>query len=47
MEEHHLEPFKETRKYVISVLAYTIIYQQRLQSKAFKLRELLPDLMQH
>ena len=40
-------PFKETRKYVISVLAYTIIYQQRLQSKAFKLRELLPDLMQH
>jgi len=40
-------PFKETRKYVSSVLTYTIIYQERLQGKALKLRELLPDLTQH
>ncbi len=40
-------PFKETRKYVSSVLAYTIIYQQRLQGKALKMRELLPDMAQH
>ena len=40
-------PFKETRKYVSSVLAYTIIYQQRLQGKVLKMRELLPDLTQH
>jgi len=40
-------PFKETRKYVSSVLAYTIIYQQRLQGKVLKMRELLPVLTQH
>jgi len=41
-------PFKETRKYVSSVLAYTIIYQQRLlQDKALKMRELLSDMPQH
>jgi len=40
-------PFKETRKYVSSVLAYTIIYQERLQGKALKLRELLPEVPQH
>ena len=40
-------PFKETRKYVSSVLAYTIIYQQRLQGKALKMHELLPDMTQH
>ena len=39
-------PFKETRKYVSSVLAYTIIYQERLQGKALKLRELLPEVHQ-
>jgi len=40
-------PFKETRKYVSSVLSYTIIYQQRLQGNALKMRELLPDMAQH
>jgi soluble lytic murein transglycosylase len=40
-------PFKETRKYVSAVLAYTIIYQQRLQSNGLKMRELLPDMTQH
>ena len=40
-------PFKETRKYVSSVLAYTIIYQQRLQGKALKMHELLSDITQH
>ncbi len=40
-------PFKETRKYVSSVLAYTIIYQQRLQGKALKMHELLTDMTQH
>jgi len=40
-------PFKETRKYVGAVLAYTIIYQQRLQGKALKMHELLPDMTQH
>ena len=40
-------PFKETRKYVSSVLAYTIIYQQRLQGHALKMHELLADMPQH
>ena len=37
-------PFKETRKYVTSVLSYSIIYQQRLQSNALKITKLLFDV---
>ncbi len=34
-------PFKETRKYVTSVLSYAIIYQQRIQRNALKMTKLL------
>ena len=34
-------PYKETRKYVSSVLAYAIIYQQRIQRNALKMTGLL------
>lgn len=37
-------PYKETRKYVASVLSYTMIYQQRLQSGVLKINELLWDV---
>ncbi|MDD5271655.1 MAG: transglycosylase SLT domain-containing protein [Methylovulum sp.] len=37
-------PYKETRKYVTSVLSYTIIYQQRLQSDGLKLAAMLTDV---
>ncbi|MSP27761.1 MAG: lytic murein transglycosylase [Methylococcales bacterium] len=37
-------PFKETRKYVTSVLSYAMIYSQRLQSNALKIKNLLPDV---
>jgi soluble lytic murein transglycosylase len=37
-------PFKETRKYVTSVLAYSIIYQQRIQRNALKITKLLSDV---
>jgi len=37
-------PFKETRKYVTSVLAYAIIYQQRLQTNALKIKNMLTDI---
>jgi soluble lytic murein transglycosylase len=37
-------PFKETRKYVTSVLFYSIIYQQRIQSNVFKITNWLPDI---
>jgi soluble lytic murein transglycosylase len=37
-------PFKETRKYVTSVLSYSIIYQQRIQSNALKITKLLFDV---
>ena len=37
-------PFKETRKYVTSVLSYAIIYQQRLQRNALKITGLLFDV---
>ncbi|MDD2723325.1 MAG: transglycosylase SLT domain-containing protein [Methylovulum sp.] len=37
-------PFKETRKYVTSVLAYAIIYQQRLQTDALKIKNMLAEL---
>jgi len=37
-------PFKETRKYVTSVLSYTLIYSQRLQQNSLKIKNLLPDV---
>ncbi|MGR8936012.1 MAG: transglycosylase SLT domain-containing protein [Gammaproteobacteria bacterium] len=37
-------PFKETRKYVSSVLMYSIIYQQRLGLGEFKLQDLMRDV---
>ena len=37
-------PFKETRKYVTSVLAYAIIYQKRIQRNALKITRLLFDV---
>ena len=37
-------PFKETRKYVTSVLSYAIIYQQRLQRNTLKITGLLFDV---
>jgi soluble lytic murein transglycosylase len=40
-------PFKETRKYVTSVLSYAIIYQQRTQRNALKLTKLLFDVRPH
>ena len=40
-------PFKETRKYVTSVLSYAIIYQQRIQRNALKITRLLFDVRPH
>jgi soluble lytic murein transglycosylase len=40
-------PFKETRKYVTSVLSYAIIYQQRIQRNALKITRLLFDIRPH
>jgi soluble lytic murein transglycosylase len=37
-------PFKETRKYVSSVLSYAMIYSQRLQRNNLKIKNLLPDV---
>ena len=37
-------PFKETRKYVISVLSYTMIYRHRIQSSLQKIKNWLPDV---
>jgi soluble lytic murein transglycosylase len=37
-------PYKETRKYVASVMAYAIIYQQRIQRSALKISRLLFDV---
>ena len=37
-------PFKETRKYVTSVLFYSIIYQKRLQTNALKITKFLFDV---
>ncbi len=37
-------PYKETRKYVASVMAYAIIYQQRIQRSALKISRLLLDV---
>ncbi|MEQ1559909.1 MAG: transglycosylase SLT domain-containing protein [Methyloglobulus sp.] len=37
-------PFKETRKYVSTVLSYAIIYQHRLKKSNLKLKNLLRDV---
>ena len=37
-------PYKETRKYVTSVLSYAIIYQQRIQRNGLKMTRLLFDV---
>lgn len=37
-------PFKETRKYVSTVLSYAMIYQQRLKKGSLKLKDLLRDV---
>jgi len=37
-------PFKETRKYVTSVLSYAMIYSQRLQRNTLKIKNLLTDV---
>ncbi|SJM94451.1 lytic transglycosylase domain-containing protein [Crenothrix polyspora] len=37
-------PYKETRKYVSTVLSYAIIYQHRLQRNSLKLKNILPDV---
>jgi soluble lytic murein transglycosylase len=38
-------PFKETRKYVTSVLSYAIIYQQLIQRKGLKIKDLMLDVL--
>lgn len=38
-------PFKETRKYVTSVLSYAIIYQQLMQRSGLKIKELMLDVL--
>jgi soluble lytic murein transglycosylase len=40
-------PYKETRKYVTSVMAYAIIYQQRIQRNTLKMSRLLFDVPSH
>jgi len=38
-------PFKETRKYVSTVLSYAMIYQNRLKKGNLKLKDLLRDVV--
>ncbi|MFI3185079.1 MAG: transglycosylase SLT domain-containing protein [Methylococcaceae bacterium] len=38
-------PFKETRKYVTSVLSYAMIYQHRIERKGLKMKELMLDVL--
>lgn len=38
-------PYKETRKYVTSVLSYAIIYQQLMQRKALRIKEMMLDVL--
>jgi soluble lytic murein transglycosylase len=40
-------PYKETRKYVTSVLAYATIYQQRIQRNTLKITSFLSDVRPH
>ncbi|MGY6274230.1 transglycosylase SLT domain-containing protein [Methylomonas sp. MgM2] len=37
-------PYKETRNYVSSVIAYTLIYQKRLSGNALKISDLLTEI---
>lgn len=38
-------PFKETRKYVTSVLSYIIIYQHRIQTGSLKMKDFMRDIL--
>lgn len=38
-------PFKETRKYVTSVLYYAMVYQQRLHRNSLKMRDFVRDVL--
>ncbi|WAK00615.1 transglycosylase SLT domain-containing protein [Methylobacter sp. YRD-M1] len=38
-------PFKETRKYVSSVLAYIMIYQERMHRKALRIKDFMLDVL--
>jgi soluble lytic murein transglycosylase len=38
-------PYKETRKYVTSVLFYIIIYQHRIQASALKMKDFMRDIL--
>ncbi|MFA6051027.1 MAG: transglycosylase SLT domain-containing protein [Methylobacter sp.] len=38
-------PYRETRKYVAAVLSYAIIYQQLIQRKGLKMKELMLDVL--
>ncbi len=38
-------PYRETRKYVTAVLSYAIIYQQLIQRKGLKMKELMLDVL--
>jgi soluble lytic murein transglycosylase len=40
-------PYKETRKYVASVLSYSVIYQQLMHRNALKLSRFLYDVHLH
>ncbi|MGZ8225738.1 MAG: transglycosylase SLT domain-containing protein [Methylococcaceae bacterium] len=38
-------PFKETRKYVTSVLSYSLIYQQRIQRNLLKMKNFMGEVL--
>lgn len=38
-------PFKETRKYVSSVLSYIMIYQERMHRKALRIKDFMLDVL--
>lgn len=38
-------PFKETRKYVTSVLSYIIIYQHRMKTGSLKMKDFMGDIL--
>jgi len=42
-----LIPYKETRRYVKSVLAYTVIYAEKLDQTTFKLKQRMPDVQEN
>ena len=37
--------YKETREYVSAILAYAMIYQQRIGDDAFRIRDFMPDVV--